>query len=53
MEEENIVVNLSNQEIPDAVYIFLQKGLGFVPSYRVDMEDLKYDTLEFIRKLEW
>ena len=53
IKDENIVVNLSNQTIPDAGYIFLQKGLGFVPSHKVDIQDFKYDTLEFIRKLEW
>lgn len=53
MKQENIVVNLSTEEIPDAAYIFLQMGLGFVPAHKVDMEDLKYDTAEFIRKLEW
>ena len=36
IKEENVVVNLSNQEIPDAVYLFLQKGLGFVSSQKVD-----------------
>ena len=53
VKDENIVVNLSNEEVPDAAYVFLQKGLGFVPAYKVDMEDLKYDTMEFVRKLEW
>ena len=53
IKDENIVVNLSNQDIPDAVYIFLQKGLGFVPSHKMDIQDFKYDTIEFIRKLEW
>ena len=53
IKNENIVVNLSNQEVPNAVYIFLQKGLGFVPSHKVDLQDLKYDTMDFIRKLEW
>ena len=47
------VVNLSNEDVPDAAYIFLSKGLGFVPSQKVDLQDLKYDTAEFIRKLEW
>ena len=41
IKEENTVVNLSNDEIPDSAYIFLSKGLGYVPSYRVDMQDLK------------
>ena len=49
----NVVVNLSDEEVPDAAYIFLVKGLGFVPARKVDMQDLKYDAEEFIRKLEW
>ena len=53
IKSENLVVNLSNEEIPDITYIFLAKGLGFVPSMKVDIQDLRYDTLEFIRKLEW
>ena len=53
IKEENVVVNLSNVEIPASAYLFLAKGLGFVPSIKVDLQDLKYDSLEFIRKLEW
>ena len=53
IKEENIVVNLSTEEIPASAFLFLAKGLGFVPSVKVDPQDLKYDTLEFIRKLEW
>ena len=53
IKENNTVINLSPQEIPDSVYIFLSKGLGYVPSQKVDMQDLKYDTAEFIRKLTW
>ena len=53
IKEESIVVNLSNQDIPNAVHILLQKGLGFVSSQKVDIQDLKLDTKEFIRKFEW
>ena len=53
IKNENVVVNLSNEEIPDSAYLFLAKGLGFVPSKKVDLHDLKYDTSEFIKKLEW
>jgi hypothetical protein len=53
IKEENTVINLSNQEVPDAALIFLAKGLGYIPSQKVDIQDLKYDTTEFIRKLEW
>ena len=52
IKDGNTVVNLSNEDVPDAVYIFLSKGLGFVPAQKVDMQDLKYDAVEFIRKLE-
>ncbi len=53
IKEGNIVINLSDEEIPAATYVFLAKGLGFVPSCKVDTQDLKYDTSEFIRKLSW
>ena len=53
IKQENTVINLSSQEVPDAAYIFLSKGLGYVPTQKVDLQDLKYDTTEFIRKLEW
>ena len=53
IKKENIVVNLSNDEIPAATYLFLAKGLGFVLSRKVDKQDLEYDTSEFIRKLAW
>ena len=53
IKQENTVINLSTIDIPDAAYIFLSKGLGYVPSQKVDIQDLKYDTEEFIRKLEW
>ena len=53
IKDENIVVNLSNEEIPASAYLFLAKGLGYVTTKKVDLQDLKYDTLEFIRKMEW
>ncbi len=53
IKQENTVINLSAEEVPDAAYIFLAKGLGYVPSQKVDLQDLKYDTTEFVRKLEW
>ena len=51
IKEENVVVNLSIEEVPASAYLFLAKGLGYVPSTKVDLQDLKYDTLEFLRKL--
>ena len=53
IKESNTVINLSTEEVPDSVYIFLSKGLGYVPTRKVDQQDLKYDTNEFIRKLSW
>ena len=53
IKENNTVINLSNENIPDAVYLFLSKGLGYVPTQKVDLQDLKYDATEFIRKLSW
>ena len=53
ISEENIVINLSNADIPHATILYLAKGLGFVKSHKVDKQDLKFDTLEFLRKVEW
>ena len=53
LKDENVVVNLSDEELPKEVYVFLAKGLGFVPTPKLDIQDLKYDTSEFIRKLSW
>ena len=53
IKEENIVVNLSNEEIPICAYIFLAKGFCFVQSQKTNIHDMRYDTFEFIRKLKW
>ena len=53
IREENVVVNLSDEEVPPCTYVFLAKGLGFIPSKKVDIQDLRYDTLEFIRIMKW
>ena len=53
IKDGNTVINLSTEEIPDSVYIYLSKGLGYVPAAKVNLEDLKYDTTEFIRKVTW
>lgn len=53
IKENNTVINLSTEDVPDATYIFLSKGLGYVPSQKVDTQDLKYDATEFIRKVSW
>ena len=38
---------------PTSAYLSLPKGLEFVPTKKDDLLDLKYGTLEFIRKFEW
>ena len=53
IKANNQVINFSSLDIPDTAYFFLSKGLNFVPSYLGDKIDLKYDALEFIRKLTW
>ena len=47
------VRNLSSHDIPDCVYLYLAKGLGFVESRIANKEDLSFDAKEFLRKLEW
>ena len=51
--KNNIVINLSKLEIPDNVYLFLAKGLNFVPTNTTNTHSLKFDAENFIRKLEW
>ena len=53
IKDENIVVNLSEEEVPASTYLYLAKGLGFVPTRKVDIQDLRYDTIEFIREMKW
>ncbi len=53
IKQGNTVINLSDEVVPDSVFMFLAKGLGYVPAKRVDFQDLKYDMTEFIRKLSW
>ena len=47
------MVNLSDKEIPDIVYIYLSCGLNFVQAKVANKEDLKFDLQEFLRKLSW
>ena len=49
----NVVVNLSSWDVPDLAYLYLAKGLNFIPSKDLDKYDLKYDALDFTRKLAW
>ncbi len=53
IKRENIVINLSNETIPNSAIIYLAKGLGFVQMNKVDTQDLKFDMLEFLRKVGW
>ena len=50
---KSVVRNLSSQEIPDEVYLFLDKGLNFVEAKSVNKQDLLFDTKDFLRKLAW
>ena len=47
------MVNLSSQDLPDVVYLYLARGLNFVEARSAKKEDLLYDTKEFLRKMEW
>ena len=53
IKEKNIVVNFSSMEIPNTVYLYLAKGLNYIPVYKGDKSNLKYDAMEFVRKLAW
>ena len=50
---ESAVRNFSSLDIPDEAYLYLAKGLNFVENKTANKEDLKFDTKEFLRKLEW
>ena len=39
IREQNVVVNMSQVELPDSVYIFLSKGLGFASTRKFDRQD--------------
>ena len=45
------MLRFSNEDIPDAAYIFLSKGLGYTPPQKVNLQDLRHDMTEFIMKL--
>ena len=49
--DDNVIVNFSSYEPPDLAYLYLAKGLNFVPYHDYDKYDLKYDTLEFLSRL--
>ena len=51
--KENVVVNMSNQTIPNGAILYLAKGLGYVQTNKTNKEDLKFDSLEFLRKVGW
>ena len=53
IKQSNIVVNLSDKEIPDLAYIYLAYGLNFVEAKILNKGDLKLDLQEFLRKLSW
>ena len=49
----NLVINFSNEEIPDEVYFYLSLGSSFVPAKVQDKHDYTYDAKLFCRKLAW
>ena len=49
----SVVRNLSATEIPDVAYLYLARGMNFVESKQADKEDLRFDSQNFLRKLEW
>ena len=49
----NKVKNFSDKDIPNIVYLYLDKGLGFVESKIGNIEDIKFDAKDFLRKLGW
>ena len=53
IKDSNVVINLSNKDIPDEAYIYLSHGLNFVPSKPASKEDIKFDLTQFLRKLSW
>lgn len=53
IKSTNKVVNFSSMDIPNTAYLYLAKGMNFIPSYAGNKLDLKYDAMEFIRVLAW
>ena len=49
----NKVKNFSDKDIPNIVYLYLDKGLGFVESKIGNIEDIKFDAKDFLQKLGW
>ena len=46
-----LVINMSSEEVPDIAYMYLAKGLNFVESQPKNLEDITFDTKEFLRKM--
>ena len=44
---------MSDKEIPNIVYLYLDKGLGFDESKSANKEDIPFDAKEFLCKLSW
>ena len=51
--KRKLVINISSEEVPDIAYMHLAKGLNFVESQPTNLEDITFDTKEFLRKMEW
>ena len=53
IKSSNLVLNFSNEDIPDEAYFYLALGSTFVPTKRHDKHDYMYDAKYFCRKLAW
>ena len=53
IKADNVVVNFSDLEVPDLAYVYLSKGLSFVPSAKGDKLDIQFDTHKFCNNLSW
>ena len=45
-----LVANFTNIEIPNSAYLYLSKGISFVPAVSSSKHDLVFDGNEFLRK---
>ena len=53
IKDSGLVVNFSDEVIPDCAYLYLSKGSSFVPSVSASKHDIVFDCNEFLRKLSW
>ena len=53
IKAQGLVVNLTDNAIPDCALLYLSNGSSFVPAIPTSLHDIVYDSNEFIRKLHW